>query len=583
MSESILEHEEFRKLLERVQGHSDAGSLAHSCFQLPKVELHAHLNGSISPALMRHFMSRLQLATDGAAAMSLPTAILDEGVLETIVSPRQRMAHCFQVFDAIYQVMTSISFTVLAVQDMLFHFALENTVWLEVRTSLRQTLRWLPPTATGWYHHGASPADQVEAGQADYLDCVIRTIDRLLLHRTVFDLFTSEPIVVSDEAVRYEAARRQLTTEEQRLGDDEFGGSLEELQRLRRWLDQVDEVYGPTFLYAEDASNLPFPTPSLVLSPNEAVVVALGRCRPSDEWLHVISSRLRRHMHCQVLVSVNRGAPVALAESTLDAVEQQIVRDEQRRRLLSETQESLTTTRIPSVVGIDFSGNCSKQHFRDFLPVMQRARTMGLALTYHAGEKVDPEEIDDMRSLAPPDRWGHLVFTEERQRAQIKNDQTPVELCLSSNALTSFHKHVGEHHLSDFWHPEATLYYVGRLLQAPGTLPEGQRESSIARWAQVSFNTDDSGVFATSLTKELLILCDHPLLKDVDCVRLLCGLQREALNHAFMERPSQENKTNNHGKQAMMHSVLTAFYGCCHAWHCHVKMSVIAKLHVKIT
>jgi adenosine deaminase len=50
-------------------------SLTDFCTQLPKVELHAHLNGSLSPATMRELVSRKQATNPELVEFKIPDSL----------------------------------------------------------------------------------------------------------------------------------------------------------------------------------------------------------------------------------------------------------------------------------------------------------------------------------------------------------------------------------------------------------------------------------------------------------------------------------------------------------------------------
>lgn len=50
-------------------------SLTEFCVQLPKVELHAHLNGSLSPATMRELVERKKAEKPELAEFRIPDAL----------------------------------------------------------------------------------------------------------------------------------------------------------------------------------------------------------------------------------------------------------------------------------------------------------------------------------------------------------------------------------------------------------------------------------------------------------------------------------------------------------------------------
>jgi adenosine deaminase len=72
-------------------------------------------------------------------------------------------------------------------------------------------------------------------------------------------------------------------------------------------------------------------------------------------------------MIARLIVSLDRGSDVKEAENTLDVVE-----------------ELYKTNKV--IVAVDFSGNPHKGSFVEFQHVLERARSLGLRVTVHAGE-----------------------------------------------------------------------------------------------------------------------------------------------------------------------------------------------------
>lgn len=52
-----------------------ASSLTNFCVQLPKIELHAHLNGSLSPATMRELVERKKADKPELAEFQIPDSL----------------------------------------------------------------------------------------------------------------------------------------------------------------------------------------------------------------------------------------------------------------------------------------------------------------------------------------------------------------------------------------------------------------------------------------------------------------------------------------------------------------------------
>lgn len=244
-------------------------------------------------------------------------------------------------------------------------------------------------------------------------------------------------------------------------------------------------------------------------------------------------------MVVRVLVGVNRGAPVSVGQAAVGAAIASLGSHRCRWDVSCDspfprhTSSSLTAPRWivdgsdrgPRVVGVDFSGNCYVGTFSAFREVLQCARNAGLLVTLHAGEKDDEVELDEMLNFRP-DRVGHLVFaTDETQRRVGETLNIPVEMNLTSNFLTS-NWTLDDHHLHQWIERQRTAAGITRRMEAAeaaghsttanGTGNEGQQPLSgpITRRWQFSINTDDRGVFDTTLTHEYTLWLQALLVSD---------------------------------------------------------------------
>ncbi|CAL8107716.1 unnamed protein product [Calicophoron daubneyi] len=109
--------------------------------KIPKIELHAHLSGSVSHTTLR----RLQNFGDGTVPVSLPTL---DGI------DKSNIHECFALFKVVHQTLQSPAVVEQATTDVIEEFAEDGVVYLELRTTLR-------PLPT----------------RRDYLDAVIRGIN----------------------------------------------------------------------------------------------------------------------------------------------------------------------------------------------------------------------------------------------------------------------------------------------------------------------------------------------------------------------------------------------------------------------
>ncbi|XP_057369753.1 adenosine deaminase-like protein isoform X1 [Daphnia carinata] len=101
-------------------------------FSMPKAELHAHLNGSLSQATIKKLMD-------------LKTSHLCEDVyqLQTMFAKlsedhNKTLDECFQVFKIIHQLTDSEESIYIATVDVIKEFSEENVLYLELRTTPRE-------------------------------------------------------------------------------------------------------------------------------------------------------------------------------------------------------------------------------------------------------------------------------------------------------------------------------------------------------------------------------------------------------------------------------------------------------------
>ncbi|KAJ9470273.1 Adenosine deaminase-like protein [Diplonema papillatum] len=183
-----------------------------------------------------------------------------------------------------------------------------------------------------------------------------------------------------------------------------------------------------------------------------------------------------KRVHCELLLSFDRSKPEAAATT------ERLVRSFFQR----------------GVAGADLSGNCYKNEWRDFVPFFDRLRRDAVPATLHAGEKQDAAELKAMLDWLP-ERIGHLVFSDDRADSFIRDHRIPIEVCLTSNLFTSVGC-VADHH-------------VRAWLDHP-----------------ISINTDDRGVFNTTLTKEYSLLLSEGGVSE----RAVFDIVRSSVAQAFV-------------------------------------------------
>ena len=130
------------------------------------------------------------------------------------------------------------------------------------------------------------------------------------------------------------------------------------------------------------------------------------------------------------------------------------------------------------VVAFGIGGDEAAAPARLFPDIFREARDLGLHVVAHAGEACGPESIRDAVELLGAERIGHgLTATGDASvMALLRERQTPLEVCPSSNVSTALIARFEDHPLP-------------RLMKAG---------------LAVTLNSDDPAMFGTSLQEEFL-------------------------------------------------------------------------------
>nr|XP_025969231.1 adenosine deaminase-like protein isoform X2 [Dromaius novaehollandiae] len=94
--------------------------------ELPKVELHAHLNGCISSATMKKLMAQK------------PYLQIQNGMTVIDKGKKRTLDECFQMFQIIYQITTRTEDILLITKDVIKEFADDGVKYLELRSTPRE-------------------------------------------------------------------------------------------------------------------------------------------------------------------------------------------------------------------------------------------------------------------------------------------------------------------------------------------------------------------------------------------------------------------------------------------------------------
>lgn len=163
------------------------------------------------------------------------------------------------------------------------------------------------------------------------------------------------------------------------------------------------------------------------------------------------------------------------------------------------------------IVGVELGGNPMRNDFEDFISAFDLARKEGLPIAIHCGEVPmgnNELEVDETKRKAyqeaesilhnKPDRLGHALLLSDSLMETLIQQPIPIECCPTSNIMTL----------------ELANHTNGSLLDGMKMHP--QLGKWIAKNYPISINTDDSGLFCTNLTKELLLVSKAYHLNEIE-------------------------------------------------------------------
>ena len=174
------------------------------------------------------------------------------------------------------------------------------------------------------------------------------------------------------------------------------------------------------------------------------------------------------------------------------------------------------------IVGVELGGNPMRNEFKDFLSAFELARKEGLPIAIHCGEvPMGNNEVDESKRKAyqeaesilqyKPDRLGHALLLSDSLMERLIQQPIPIECCPTSNIMTL----------------ELANHTNGSLLDGMKMHPK------LGKWIKknypISINTDDSGLFCTNLTKELLLVSKAYNLNEIE----LGNIVLNSIDHIF--------------------------------------------------
>ena len=102
---------------------------------VPKVEMHAHLSGSVKDstirAMLREEAEAAGTAADAVAALSEPSC------LSTFISGERTLSQCFEVFSLLHRLLSTLPAVARVTREVIADFAADEVVYLELRTTPR--------------------------------------------------------------------------------------------------------------------------------------------------------------------------------------------------------------------------------------------------------------------------------------------------------------------------------------------------------------------------------------------------------------------------------------------------------------
>jgi adenosine deaminase len=280
----------------------------------------------------------------------------------------------------------------------------------------------------------------------------------------------------------------------------------------------------------------------------------------------------RLPLKCRLILSLDRSQSLSEAADTVQLAIQL------RQEADNEPQHGILCSKY--IVGMDLGGNPTRQTFADFAPLLHQARQAGLRITVHCGEvsSLDDDRFAESSIMYQealdvlqfgPDRLGHAVLWPHDLRPRLDALQIPIETCPTSNIMTlELHQHEHDNCQSNGSNDETT---PGSLRSPPsrrsGDLVYGlRRHGHLAHWIQTRYPlvvcTDDPGVFDTNPTQEVWLL--YQAHADVFQCDDLSDMVIRSMSYAFCDEETKQqvqDSMRHHFDSARKSGVLTCA-GC---------------------
>ncbi len=357
---------------------------------LPKVDLHAHLNGSIPcqilQELIREDTDAAFSATDwgaggggGSSAAIVSAAPAGDGGGEhggdAALTQRQRdmlavvtlragdtrsLAECFAIFDVIHSVVRSVETVTRIARECVLSFARDGCVYLELRTTPRRDVMTAEEYVAA-VEKGLAEGEAAAAAEAE----VQAERERLM----------------EDDEDEDEECRAAAEDEEDEEGTRMEGEARDGVEH------RDDEAAADGACESLEAGGAP------CVPAGTVGTVPRRRCRVRKSRGGRMSSTATctSRITARLLLSINRSQSADAARRTVD---------------LALALVGRPTNKY--VVGVELSGNPHSGSFEAVLPELERARRGGLPVSVHAAEVVSHQETSSMLRFRP-ERLGHAL------------------------------------------------------------------------------------------------------------------------------------------------------------------------------
>jgi len=179
--------------------------------------------------------------------------------------------------------------------------------------------------------------------------------------------------------------------------------------------------------------------------------------------------------------------------------------------------------RSRGVVAFGIGGDEARGPAAQFADVYREARDLGLRVTAHAGETAGPESILAAVEILGAERIGHglTILRDPRVVDLVRERRIPLEVCPTSNVATGLLRRFEDHPLKDF----------------------------LAAGLIVTLNSDDPGLFDTSLERELQLAASSFALS----IEQLVALSENAIHAAFLPQAEQDQLVKSLHAAAKLH------------------------------